>query len=168
MGICRWRLVIVSTRDQTASYKALSHTASATLTATNTLAVSSKRMQKACYEMLHMTNVITLRIANIKPLARVSAMRLQYTAMVSNFSRAMCCAQHSSTARRNGSKHSAAKPTMQHIVHCQPNAQPNTHTNPIQPYNSYACCQFLHQIHTPSVHPLNVGQGTLSISRPRL
>ena len=70
MGICSCWVVIISVQDLTASPEALSHAASATLTATNTLAVSSKHMQKACYETFHTTNAIALRIANIKSLAR--------------------------------------------------------------------------------------------------
>ena len=70
IGICRWQVVIVSARDLTALYEALSHAVSATLTATNTLAISSKRTQKTCNETIHTINTITLHIANIKSLAR--------------------------------------------------------------------------------------------------
>ena len=70
MGICSWRVVIISVRDLTASPEALSHAASATLTTTNTIAASSKCVQKACYETFQTTNAFTLRITNIESLTR--------------------------------------------------------------------------------------------------
>ena len=70
MGICSWRVVIISERDLTASPEALSHAASATPTATNAIAASSKHMQKACYETFQTTNAFTQRIANVESLTR--------------------------------------------------------------------------------------------------
>ena len=63
-------VAIISARDLTASPEALSHAASATLTATNTIAASSKCMQKTCNESFQMTSAFTLRIANIESLTR--------------------------------------------------------------------------------------------------
>ena len=63
-------VAIISARDLTASHEALSHAASATLTATNAIAASSKHMQKACYETFQTTNAFTQRIANVESLTR--------------------------------------------------------------------------------------------------
>ena len=87
-------VAIISARDLTASHEALSHAASATLTATNAIAASSKHMQKACYETFQTTNAFTQRIDNVELLTRD----------VSNVSRVMCCAQHSSTAAQPGAR----------------------------------------------------------------
>ena len=108
----------------TASPEALSHAASATLTATNTIAASSKCMQKACYEAFQMTNTLTLCIANVESLTRAVSIAI---AMCSNGQQCQqgevlrAAQQHSQS---HGSKCSATKQTMQLIVHSQPNAQP--------------------------------------------
>ena len=129
-------MVIVSVQDLMALYGALIHAVSATISATNTLAISSKRMQKACYKTFHMTNTITLRMANIKSLVRDISNAI---AMCSNGQQCqqgnvLCTAQQHSQA--HGSKRSAAKQMVQRIVHSQSNAQPKctqTQHTPITP-----------------------------------
>ena len=69
-GQMQLAVAIISARNLTASHEALSHAASATPTATNAIAASSKHMQKACYETFQMTNAFTQRIANVESLTR--------------------------------------------------------------------------------------------------
>ena len=96
-------------RDLTALHEALSHAASAILTATNTHAESSKRMQKVCNKTFHTTNTFTLHIANVESLTRDVSNTI---VMCSNGQQCqqgdvLCAAQQHSQA--HGSKHSAAK-----------------------------------------------------------
>ena len=69
-GQMQLAVAIISARNLTASHEALSHAASATPTATNAIAASSKHMQKACYETFQTTNAFTQRIANVESLTR--------------------------------------------------------------------------------------------------
>ena len=124
MGICRWRVVIVSVQDRTASDEALSHAASATLTATNTLSVSSMRTQKACYKSFQTTNAFTLRIANIESLTRDISNAIVVCSNGQQCQQGEVLRAAQQHSQPHGSKHSATKQTMQRIMHSQPNAQP--------------------------------------------
>ena len=138
MGICSWRVVNTSVRDLTASPEALSHAASATLTTTNTIAASSKHMQKTCNKSFQTTNAFTLCIDNIdsstRDISNVLAMcRNGQQCQQGEVLRA--AQQHSQS---HGSKRSAAKRMMQRIVHSQPNTQPKrtqTQYTPTTPQN---------------------------------
>ena len=124
MGICSWRVVIISVRDLTASPEALSYAASATLSATNAIAASPKHVQKTCNESFQTTNAFTLRIGNVESLTKDISIA---TVMCSNGQQRQqgevlrAAQQHSQS---HGSKRSATKQTMQRNMHSQPNAQP--------------------------------------------
>ena len=124
MGICSWCVVIASAQDLTASCEALSHAASATLTAINTHAASSRCTQKACNKIFHTTKAFTLCIANGELLTRNISNAI---AMCSNGQQhhqgavLRASQQHS---QLHSSKRSTAKQMVQHITHSQPNAQP--------------------------------------------
>ena len=123
-GHMQLAVAIISARDMTASPEALSHAASATLTATNTITASSKCTQKTCNESFQTTNAFTLRIGNVESLTKDISIA---TVMCSNGQQRQqgevlrAAQQHSQS---HCSKHSTAKQTMQRIMHSQPNAQP--------------------------------------------